>query len=103
MRVAILILAIVGSVVAFAVGACTGACMAGVGDAAQNLGAEGAAAEGAEAGAGFLMWALGQAILGLVGGIMAFSPRARVKMSAEAATTRSTAKVPGQNIDNMSF
>ncbi len=72
MRTAILVLAIIGSVLAFAVGACTGACFSGIGDAAKELGNASAASEANEAGAGFLLVAMLQAILGIMGGIMSF-------------------------------
>lgn len=72
MRTAILVLAIVGVVMSFGVGACTGVCMSGLGDLSSNLGDSESASEANELGASMFLWALLQAVIGLIGGIIGF-------------------------------
>ena len=78
MRVAILIVAILGSLLAFGTAACATLCaasMGGLSEMAAEGGGEGAAELG-DAASSAMMAAVGsglQGILGLIGGIMAFS------------------------------
>jgi hypothetical protein len=79
MRIAILILGILGSFVALGVGACSGACAAGLGGAAGN------ASEGQQLGNNLVMWALLQFVLGLVGAILAFRALGRQERAKKGA------------------
>lgn len=72
MKVAILILSIVGVVMSFAVGACTGMCMSGLGELSSELGDAATATEANEMGASMFLWAILQAAMGLAGGIIGF-------------------------------
>ena len=67
MKTGVLILAILGSVLALALGACSGACLSGLGDMAKDGG------EGTEKGAQLLMMAILQAVLGIVVGVMSYN------------------------------
>lgn len=71
MRVSILILAIIGSILAIGIGACSGACLSGLGDMAEDGG------EGAAMGGELFAFAIGQAIFGLVGGISSYNALGR--------------------------
>ena len=66
MRIGVLVLAILGSLIALALGACTGACVSTLG------GVFGTTAEGMAAGATLMMCGVIQSVLGLVGGVMVF-------------------------------
>ena len=63
MRNAILVLSIIGVVFTFAIGACTGICL----DSFSEL-----ADESSDEGGKLFLWAILEAIIGLVGGIMSF-------------------------------
>ena len=65
MKTAVLVLSIIGSVLALAVGACSGVCMSGLGEMANK------GAEGASKGGGLMLFGIIQAVLGLVVGIKA--------------------------------
>ncbi len=65
MKTAILVLSIIGTVLAFAVGACSGACMSGLGEMAGD-------SSSIDMGTNLVLWAILESILGLTGGIMAF-------------------------------
>ena len=72
MRTAILVLVIIGVVMSFGVGSCTGVFMSGVGDMATHFGDSQTGSEANEMGASMFFWALFQAAIGLIGGIIAF-------------------------------
>lgn len=65
MKTAVMVLAIIGSVLALAVGACSGVCMSGLGEMANDGG------EGASKGGSLMLFGIIQAVLGLVVGIKA--------------------------------
>ena len=67
MKIAVLLLAIIGSILAIALGACAGVCLSGLGDLADDGG------KGAEQGSMLLVYGIVQALLGLVVGIMAYN------------------------------
>ena len=72
MRAAILVLAIIGAVVAFALGTCTGALFQGLGEAAKGTGDSEAATTAEETSGMFMALALLEAAVGLIGGVLAF-------------------------------
>lgn len=67
MKTGVLILGIIGSILAFAIGACSGMLLGGLGGLADDGG------EAAEMGGNLFLFALAQTILGLVFSIMAYN------------------------------
>ncbi len=72
MKTAVLVLAIIGTVFSFSIGACTGAFMGGMSELSAEMGDTAGQEEMMAAGAGFLGLAILQANLGLVVGSVAF-------------------------------
>jgi hypothetical protein len=72
MRTSVLVLGILGVVFSLMVGICTGVCFAAAGSVSEDLGATDAGTEGQEIGAEFILLGLGQAIVGLLGTVMAY-------------------------------
>ena len=67
MKVAVLILGIFGSLLAFGIGACSGMLMGGLGELADDGG------EGAAMGGNLFLFAILQTVLGLVFSVMAYT------------------------------
>ena len=67
MKNAVLILAILGSILALALGACAGVCLSGLGEMAKDGG------KGADQGSQLLLMAILQSVLGLVVGVMSYN------------------------------
>ena len=66
MKTGVLILAILGSVLALALGTCAGACLSSLGDIAKD-------SDATDQGSQLLLLAIVQAVLGIVVGVMSFN------------------------------